>query len=44
MNEESGEEILVCETLNYDNRQENKPIKYDWFYSKNVFEQVNVGK
>ena len=30
MNEESGEEILECNNLKYDNRQENQPIRYDW--------------
>ena len=42
--EESGDEILICDILNKVNRQENKPIGYDWFYSENVCDIVKVGK
>ena len=43
LKEESGDEILVCDILNKENRQENKPIGYDWFYSENVCDIVKVG-
>ena len=35
---------MVCDILNKENRQENKPIGYDWFYSENVCDIVKVGK
>ena len=41
--EESGEEILLCENLNYENRVAENPIKYDWFFSITVSDMVKVG-
>ena len=31
--EESGEEILICEVLNEENRTSELPVKYDYFYN-----------
>ena len=41
---ESGEEILLCEMLNNENRLAGISITYDWFYSKSVSDIVTVGK
>ena len=43
LKEESGDEILICDILNKENRQENIPIGYNWFYSENVCDIVKVG-
>ena len=40
INEESGEEILLCDS--FGENSENVP--YSWFYSSSVEEQVCVGK
>ena len=42
--EESGEEILICEVLNEENRTSELPVKYDYFYSNNVHDIVKAGK
>ena len=42
--EESGQEILICEILNKDNRTSKQPVKYDSFYSDNIHEIVKAGK
>ena len=41
--EESGEEILLCEKLNSENRMTENPIRYDWFFSNSVSDMVQVG-
>ena len=41
---ESGEEILLCEKLNNENRLADIPITYDWFYGNGVCDIVIVGK
>ena len=41
--EESGEEILLCENLNYGNSVAENPIRYDWFFSSTVSDMVKVG-
>ena len=42
--EESGDEILICEKLNKQNRDAVNPIDYSWFYKNNVTNIVQVGK
>ena len=42
--EESGEEIMLCEKLNIGNRTADIPIRYNWFFSDNVYDLVKAGK
>ena len=42
-NEESGDEILLCEKLNYQNRVAENPINYNWFFKSTVSDIVKVG-
>ena len=42
--EESGEEILICEKLNYENSVAEVQIKYGWFYRSAVSDIVKVGQ
>ena len=42
--EESGEELLTCDILNYENKVATNPISYEWFYSKSVCDMVEAGK
>ena len=42
--EESGNELLLCEKLNYQNRMANSQVKYDWFFSKDVSDVVKAGQ
>ena len=42
-NEESGDEILLCEKLNYQNRVSKSPINYNWFFKSTVSDIVKVG-
>ena len=41
--EESGDEILICENLNKENRDAINPIDYDWFFKNTVSDIVKVG-
>ena len=41
---ESGEEILLCDTLNNDNRVAAIPVTYDWLYRQSVSDIVKAGK
>ena len=41
--EESGEDILICENLNKENRDAVNPIEYNWFYKNTVNDIVKVG-
>ena len=40
--EESGDELLLCEKLNYKNRVAENPIRYDWFFSSTNSDMVKV--
>ena len=42
--EESGQEILTCEKLNYENSVADIQMNYDWFYSSDVIDKVKVGR
>ena len=42
-NEESGDEILLCEKLNYQNRVAENPINYNWFFKSTASDIVKVG-
>ena len=42
--EESGNELLLCEKLNYQNRMAKSQVKYDWFFSKDVSDVVKAGQ
>ena len=42
--EESGDEIMMCENLNNENRTADIPVRYDWFYSENIIDLVKAGK
>ena len=42
--EESGNEIMMCENLNNENRTADIPVRYDWFYSGNIIDLVKAGK
>ena len=39
-----GEEILLCDKLNNDNRLAAIPVTYNWFYRKSVSDIVKAGK
>ena len=41
--EESGEEILICGELNYENSVAVVQMNYDWFYRSAVSDIVKVG-
>ena len=41
--EESGDEILICDNLNKENRVAVNPIEYNWFYKNTVNDKVKVG-
>ena len=41
--EESGDEILLCENLNNQNRVAENQIDYNWFYKNTVTDIVKVG-
>ena len=41
--EESGEEMLICENLNYENRVAENPISYNWFFKSAVSDMVKAG-
>ena len=41
---EMGEEILLCDKLNNDNRLAAIPVTYNWFYRKSVSDIVKAGK
>ena len=41
---ESGEEILLCEKLNKENKLADSPITYDWVYRNGMCDIVTVGK
>ena len=41
--EESGNEILICENLNKENKDSVNPIVYDWFYKNTVSDIIEVG-
>ena len=41
---ESGEEKMLCDTLNNDNRVAATPINYNWFYRNSVSDIVKAGK
>ena len=41
--EESGEEMLICENLNYENRVAENPINYDWIFKSTVSDMVKAG-
>ena len=41
---ETGEEILCCEMLNYENRLTDIQVTYDWFYRRKVGDIVTAGK
>ena len=42
--EESGNELLLCEKLNYQNRMAKSQVIYDWFFSKDVSDIVKAGE
>ena len=42
--EESGQEILICEKLNYENSVADIQMNYDWFYRSAVSDIVKVGQ
>ena len=42
--EESGNELLLCEKLNFQNRMAKSPVEYDWFFSKDVSDLVKAGQ
>ena len=42
--EESGDEIMICESLNKENRNSDITVKYDWFYSNDILDIVKAGK
>ena len=42
--EESGGEIMICESLNNENREADIIVKYDWFYSYDINDIVKAGK
>ena len=42
--EESGDEIMLCEVLNNENKSSEIPVNYDWFFSKNIHDVVKAGK
>ena len=42
--EESGEEILICGKLNYENSVADVQMNYDWFYRSAVSDIVKVGQ
>ena len=41
---EQGEEILICDILNNDNRLADIQVTYNWFYRKSVSDIVKAGK
>ena len=41
---ELGEEILICEILNNENRVAETPMTYNWFYRKSICDIVKIGK
>ena len=41
--EESGEVMLICENLNYENRVAENPISYNWFVTSAVSDMVKAG-
>ena len=43
-NEETGEEIMNCNVLNEDNKDDYRNVKYDWFYSKETEKIVVAGR
>ena len=42
--EESGDEIMICENLNNENRTADIPVRYDWFFGENINDLVKAGK
>lgn len=42
--EESGDEIMMCENLNNENRTADIPVRYDWFFGENINDLVKAGK
>ena len=42
--EESGNEIMLCEVLNNENKMSGMPVTYDWFFSENIQDVVIAGK
>ena len=42
-NEESGEEILTCKAFGKNEESEEK-VRYSWFYSEQVSDQILVAK
>ena len=42
--EETGEEILKCNILNKENKDDYENISYDWFYSNEIEKLVFAGK
>ena len=42
--EESGDEIILCEVLNNENKTSDIPVTYDCFFSKNIQDVVKAGK
>ena len=42
--EESGDEIMLCEVLNNQNKISEFPVTYDWFFSQNIQDVVKAGK
>ena len=41
--EETGQEILICGKLNYENSVADQQIRYGWFYRSTVSDIVKVG-
>ena len=42
--EESGNEIMICESLNNENRKSEIVVKYEWFYRNEINDIVKAGK
>ena len=42
--EETGEEIMICKSLNNENRKSDIIVKYDWFYSNDINDIVRAIK
>ena len=42
--EETGQEILICEKLNFENSEAEDQINYDAFYSNDIKKIVTAGK
>ena len=42
--EESGNEIMLCEVLNNENKMSEIPVNYNWFFSENIHDVVKAGK